>query len=397
MSLARLSPRIAPLALLLIGTFATASIVPFMGVYIVEGLGKEPLHITLYALIVLPLTLGVNRHFGARIDAGRRIAPLLIASMSGYVVAVSAALVFHSYPMLLLVTAPCMALSNGVVSTMYSYGRLRAEHDGWDVTRYNSYLRATTSLGWMIGPALSFSLAGAFGQRWVFVMGLGFAGLWLVLWVMSFPKEFAASVKPKAEAEAEGRLRSSLWLAAGVCFLMSLAHAAASGSIPLFVLTEVHLPASTPGVMLSVKTLMEVIVILLTPAILRRMGAFRALCLSAILAAITYMLMSGIATLPRALALAALEGVYYGLFAAVGLLYMQSFAGRHLAGATALYMNALFLGALIATPIMGVIAQFLSFGMNLRIGAACACLALLALGWIAYRETRQRRAVKPAP
>ncbi|SFK26990.1 MFS transporter [Celeribacter neptunius] len=384
-----MSPKaFAPLLLLLTGTCATASLIPFMGVYIVEGLGKAPLHITLYALVVLPLTLLTNRHFGERIDRAKPIAPLILISLIAYVIAALSNLVLHSYLALVLIAAPCMALANGAVSSMYSYGRLMAEREGWEVARYNSYLRATTSLGWMIAPALAYSLAGAFGHRWVFALGLGFATLWFLIWLVTMPKSFAAPARDRGAQAGEEALRGPLWLAAAVCFLIALAHVTATGAIPLFVLSELGLPAATPGMMLSVKTAMEIAVILFTPVILKRLGARGALSLSGGLAMVVYGMFANAQTQVQVLILAGFEGVYYGVFAAVGLIYMQGFAGERLGGATALYMNALFLGGLIANLVMGAVAQVRGFGASLLTASGFAALALLFLAGLVLREAR---------
>lgn len=378
-----------PLLLLLSGTIATAALVPVMGLYIVEGLGKTPLHLSLYALVVLPLTLLTNRQFGERIDQGVPVARLILISLIAYVVAASVNLVFHSYLALVLIAAPCMALANGTGASMYAYGRMMAEREGWDVARYNSYLRAMTSLGWMIAPVLSFAVAGAFGHRWVFLLGLGFAALWAVIWLFVMDKGFRAPKREGAEAAEDGGLRLSLWLAAGICFLIALSHVTATASIPLFVLTELGLPPATPGLMLSMKTAAEIVVILLTPVILRQIGARAALSLAALLAICAYALMTRIETREQALVLGGLEGIYYGLFAAVGLIYVQSFAGERLGRATALYMNALFLGGLVANPLMGIVAQVAGYRASLMAAAGVAGLAFVALIMIGRREARR--------
>ena len=73
------------LLLLLVGAMSTASIVPFMGVYIVEGLGKEPWLISVYTAVTISLTLLVNRQFGEWIDNGTRVSNLILASIIAFV------------------------------------------------------------------------------------------------------------------------------------------------------------------------------------------------------------------------------------------------------------------------------------------------------------------------
>ena len=50
------------LVLLLVGVLSNSAIVPFMGVYIVEGLGKEPWMISVYSSLTLLVAVTVNLH-----------------------------------------------------------------------------------------------------------------------------------------------------------------------------------------------------------------------------------------------------------------------------------------------------------------------------------------------
>ncbi len=48
------------LVLLLVGVMSTSAIVPFMGVYIVEGLGKAPWMISVYSAMTIVVALIVK-------------------------------------------------------------------------------------------------------------------------------------------------------------------------------------------------------------------------------------------------------------------------------------------------------------------------------------------------
>lgn len=380
-----LDPRVphplVPLGLLLIGVLSTASLVPYMGVFIVETLGKSPLHISVYATIVIVFTLIANRWFGARIDAGARVAPLLLVACCAYLIAAGAMRVAPNYVVLLLVTAPMMAIANTAVTTMYSFGRTSADRFGWEVAGYNAKLRAITSLGWMVAPALAFSVAGAFGASAVFTLGLGFGVAWGICWLVFMPKSFQGDVAPikppSARAAPDG-----IWAAVLVCFLFSVAHAIGAGAIALYVLQERGLPPATPGLMLSAKTFAEIIVILASPWLISKMGTERLLIVAALGALAVYNLMAMTGRQELLVLLGLLEGGYYGTFAAAGLSFVQSFAAGRMGRATALYMNSLFVGALLGSPVMGLLASFESFSTALAgasFPAAGAGLLLLVL------------------
>ncbi|WP_420004074.1 MFS transporter [Arenibacterium sp. LLYu02] len=378
---------LGPLVLLLVGVFATASLIPYMGVFIVQGLGKSPLYISGYASTVIVLTLLMNRWFGARLDAGARIAPMLLAACLGYVVAVAGVLFLPSYATLLLITAPGMAVANTSIATMYSYGRQTAERSGWDVIRYNARLRATTSLGWMIAPALTFAVAGAFGATMVFVLSLVFGAGWLLGWALLMPGDVRGTLgTPKPIGLPRGL--DDIWPPVLVCLLFSVAHAAGSGAIALYTLEELGLPVSTPGLMLSAKTAAEIIVILASPRLILRFGTPLLLMGAAAAAVATYFLMALAETRGQMIALGFLEGAYYGTFAVAGLSYVQSFAAGRMGRATALYMNALFLGGLLGSPIMALFASLQSFAMAL---VAAGALSMLSLVTLLVLEAHRRR------
>lgn len=372
------------LVLLLVGVMSTSAIVPFMGVYIVEGLGKDPWMISVYSAMTLVVALFVNRRFGEWIDQGRRVAPLVLVCIIAFFIANCAILIVQSYWVLVSVAFLCFGVASAALSTMYSFGRLYAEREGLNIVRYNSYLRSMTSLGWMISPALAFFVAGQFGHVAVFKVALGMAVLWFILWYFVMPADFAVEpraapgVAAAAEPEAFNR---PLWYAAIACFCFSLAHILCSNALPLFYIQEVGLPTFAPGLSFSVKTFVEIIAILSAPVLIRRVGARNALLGAAVLGIVAFWVLSSVSNLTTMIVGSALEGLYYGIFAGVGITFVQSFAAGRMARATSLYMNGLFLGGLIASSSMGLIAHFYDFRTAIQLaslGAIAAFAVLLA-------------------
>lgn len=377
----------ATLLFLLSGVICNAAVTPYIPVYIVTTLGKDPWMISLYAMTTLSLTLVTNRQYGERIDAGHRIAPLLLLSVCAYAAGILSILIFSNYWLLICFASPCFALSNASISTMYSFGRLLAERDGLDIPKYNASLRAMTSLGWMIAPALSFFIASISEGLTVFWFALGLCSFWATLWWVVTPKHFAAP-KPKQTQTAKEPLNTALWLAAGVCLAFAMAHSMSMTALPLYYIREAGLPTYTPGLSLSVKTAVEIVAILLAPHIMARLGTRNALRSAALIAMVTFFILARVTTLPQMVVGAALEGLYYGLFAAIGLSFMQDISKSRMARATSLYMNTLFLGGLLASPLMGLTAQFISFGMAIQLSTIWAVLAFVLL---------TRMASKPSP
>jgi SET family sugar efflux transporter-like MFS transporter len=109
----------------------------------------------------------------------------------------------------------------------------------------------------------------------------------------------------------------------------------------------------------------------------------------ALLAAVTILLLSYVQTFPQMLAGAALEGLYYGLYASIGISFLQSFAGDRPAQVTALYWNVLSVSGILAGPVTGLIAQVYNFQTAIQVASAVAAFAaLLLLAAAHHRRTR---------
>ena len=188
----------------------------------------------------------------------------------------------------------------------------------------------------------------------------------------------ASGVATAAEPEA---FNQPLWYAAIACFCFSLAHILCSNALPLFYIQEVGLPTFAPGLSFSVKTFVEIIAILSAPVLIRRVGARNALLGAAVLGIVAFWVLSSVSDLTTMIVGSALEGLYYGIIAGVGITFVQSFAAGRMARATSLYMNGLFLGGLIASSSMGLIAHFYDFRTAIQLaslGTVAAFAVLLA-------------------
>ena len=146
------------------------------------------------------------------------------------------------------------------------------------------------------------------------------------------------------------------------------------------------MPGFAPGVAFSIKTFVEVIAIFSTPRIISRIGIWRALLMTSILAVFSIHILASVQTFPQMLAGAALEGLYYGLYASLGISYVQSFARDRPAHATALYWNTLMVSGLLAGPAVGFIAQAYDFQTVVRVASGTALFAVVVL--FSARERR---------
>ena len=261
---------IAPFLLLLfLGTICSAMIVPFMGYFLVEGLGHEPQIISVYSVMAVCLTVLVNRSFAERIDNGDNVFPLIgIAALGSLLATLSLALAPNLWTALSIGVLG-FGISSSAISTMFSLGGNLAERHSIERSRFNAYMRATSSTAWMLGPAITFLLADQISTQAVFVTAFSVTVIWLCLWWLVLPHNVtAAKVVLSENADATEDNSNALWLAAAFIFCLSLAHSLTFTSLPLFYVQEVGLPGYAPGIAFSMKTFIEVIAVFSTPVLI---------------------------------------------------------------------------------------------------------------------------------
>ncbi|MFV1591458.1 MFS transporter [Phaeobacter sp. JH20_36] len=374
--------RLLFLLLLFCGTICTAMIVPFMSYFLVRGLGYEPWIISVYAGMAISLTLVANRQFARRIDAGARVFPLIGLAAAGFVFAAGALALLPALWVVLTAGVIGFGISSSAVSTMFSLGGSLAERHKVERVRFNAHMRATTSTAWMIGPAVTFLIADGIGLRAVFVMAVAVSMVWISLWWFTLPRDITAMPGRAPAQDSAGQTAvapQGLWLAAGFVFCLSSAHSLTFSALPIFYVEEVGLPGYAPGFAFSIKTFVEVIAIFSTPWVIARIGMWRALLAVTGLAVVTIQLLAAVQSFPQMLAGAALEGLYYGFYASLGISYVQSFAPDTPARATAIYWNTLMVSGVMAGPAVGLIAQAYDFQTVIRCASAVAVVAAAVL------------------
>lgn len=355
-------------------------IVPFIGFFLVEGLGREPWVISIYSLLAVCLTLLANRSFARRIDEGAYVFPLVGIAALGFMFATLALSLAPNLWTVLTFGVVGFGISSSAVSTMFSLGGSLAELYNIERSRFNAYMRATGSTAWMVGPAIAFMLADRISVVAVFIAAFGMSLIWICLWWLVLPRDVTAGAKKLPSKPHDlANASQNLWWAAAFVFCLSFAHSLTFSSLPLFYVREVGLPGFSPGLAFSVKTFIEVIAVFSTPKIIAQFGMRNALLAATILAVGTIQFLAYVESFPQMLFGAALEGLYYGIYASIGISYIQSFAQDRPARATALYWNVLMVSGLLAGPAVGFIAQISSFKSVIQVASGVALCAVAVL------------------
>lgn len=375
------------LLLLMVGTVCNAMAVSFMGFYIVDGLDQEPLSISVYTGLFALAVISANRIFAKRIDQGANPFPMIGFAVAGYVVAAIKLSLSPDFLTVITVGVIGFGIGSSSMSTMFSVGRVIADRKAIKRSTFNAYMRATTSTAWMIGPALSFTVADQAGPETVFQVASAIALLWLCLWWSTAPRD--AAVRPALDAQLDTGKKSSnaeLWKAILFVFCLALAHSLTFSALPIFFVREVGLPGYAPGAAFSLKTFVELFAIFSTPFLIARCGLRTSLFGTALLAIVAILVLATVQSLPHMLIGAALEGFYFGLFSTLAISFVQSLSEDRPAYATAMYWNTMMITLVIAGPAAGLIAQVSDFQTVIFSASAFAIASAIILGRSTYSE-----------
>jgi MFS transporter, SET family, sugar efflux transporter len=373
------------LLLLLVGTISNAMIAPFMPYYIVEGLKEAPWTISVYAALRITLTVLFNRLIGRWLDEGARFIHFIVMSSVAYVAACLAIYLFPSYLTLICFATLGFGVSGTFMTVMFTLGRQFADEANVDGSRFNAFLRGTTSTAWMLGPALAFTVADRLGIQNVFLFALALGALRLAVALWTVPPDLAGVQKDRPQDSAADAFNAALWKAATACFFISLGHSICMVALPLFYTKEVGLPTYAPGLALSVKTATEIVAISSTPFLMRRFSQRNILLATACLALVAVFALASVWNLASMVFAQILEGAYYGIYASVGVSFVQSFARGRMGQATSLYVNTLTVTGILAGPIVGLIGQFIRFQNAVECASVTIVIAMVVL-WV----TRER-------
>lgn len=377
------------LLLLFVGTVCNSMAVSFMGFYIVEGLGEEPWRISIYTGLFAAVVILSNRAFAKRMDQGANPFPMIGVAAGAYLLAALAVSVSPDFMMVATAGVVGFGIGSSVMSTMFSTGSVIAERAGIKRSTFNAYMRATTSTSWMVGPALSFTVADRFGADVVFQCALAIALLWLSLWWGTAPRDATTEPVQTSHAATHKAISSELRPAVLFVFCLALAHSLTFSALPIFFVQEIGLPGYAPGAAFSLKTFVELFAIFSTPYLIARFGLRTSLLGTAQLAIVAILVLATVQSLPHMLVGAALEGIYFGLFSTLAISYVQSLSEDSPAIATATYWNTMMITLVVAGPAAGLIAQVADFQTVIFTGASFAVASAIILGRIVYLEHRK--------
>ncbi|WP_394173829.1 sugar efflux transporter [Thalassotalea litorea] len=366
---------------------AGSLIYPLMSLFLVDGLGAEPIMIGVYTVSVTLSGLLMSQWLGNKADRGSNPRKLFSIAMCSFMVAVIIYANTQNFVWVWLAGLSFMALGNSATPQMLTLARQWANDNRVDSTIFNARIRAAISFSWMTGPPLAFALASAFGYQVSFYAAAACALFAFVYLRFGVPATNGSEPLPQHDDVVHPDFR--FWLLAIAMAGGMAANLMYSSSLPLYVARELEFATHWPGVFMGLVACLEIPVMLYSAKLARRISKEWVLVISFAFAITFYFGIFNATQVWQFLALQILNALFYGLFAGVGLTLMQEQIPTRVGFTSAVYSNALKIGMMIGASMTGLIAQFSSF-QYASIGAMLAVLiALISL--CGFRIINNRR------
>lgn len=237
-------------------------------------------------------------------------------------------------------------------------------------TGKKSYTRIATSIGWLIGPALSFFIIDNLGYDFLPRIDLFIAMIWLVVGFVILSRNHDAG---NIQEEAAGALPSKEKTEGGinnfyiVVILISATNALAKQAMPLIIIKHYQLQTYLPGLVFAIKCFSEIISAYVMEAYLANITSLRILVLCiclGIIAHVSYYLSENSLSFEVS---AFLEGIHYGLFSQISMRLMPGRTQKESVN----YINSLMIGGIISTISLLIITVSISITTVFIINSIC--------------------------
>jgi MFS transporter, SET family, sugar efflux transporter len=378
------SRALGPLAAVFLAIgLSTALSFPFMSLFLTSAVHAGPIELTVF-LLAQPLAGVVVSTILGRLSDGRvaRRRILLLCGVSG---CVGAALfsVIRSYWPLLLLACTVTAVGSAVLPQGYAYARatLAGQPTAPMIT---STLRTFFSLSWVAGPPLAALLltAGGFTTLYACSGGL-YAVIAIVVarWFVEPPVTTPSAPDGSHDIGLPAAGRRSLWISIVALTLLASAMSLNVQALPLLVRNSLHANVGSAGVILGICAALE-IPAMLGFGVLSTRVPLQLLVRIGPLFGIAYFALASIAGQVWELGVAQLlNACFIALIQGLGISYVQELLPLQPGRASTLYSNTFPCGIILASPLLGVGAQFgYRYSFVAAIGLAAGGLVLLTVG-----------------
>lgn len=356
---------------------AFSFILPIMSLFLVEGLGIEPIYIGLYTISAALSGMLMSQTLGGLSDRGIDSKTLFLCAVFGIVLAALSFSLLTQFWQALVVGIVFMGLGSSSIPLILAMIRRFAEHSGQNSTKINSQMRSSVSLIWIIGPALAFASVDNLGFTVNFYMAALIAFFVIGYTWKVLPNLPVGKTVVEEKKTASTHLPKSVWFLGMVVFFANVANSTYITAMPLYVTKEMGLPVSFPGLLLGMTAAFEIPVMLLAANWSQKVGKVRLLLFSFACAVVFYILLQLVTGMTAFVVIQLFNGLFFGIFVGLGITVLQDEAPDCIGKATAFYTNAMAVGTMVGTSLMGLLSQYYGYK-----GALLLCLGSMLVAFV---------------
>ncbi|BEP16608.1 sugar efflux transporter [Acidothermaceae bacterium B102] len=355
------SRALAPLAVvfLTVGLSGALSF-PFLSLFLTSAVHAGPVELSVF-LLAQPLSGIVVSTVLGRLSDGRvaRRRVLMVCAVAG---CTSASLfsVLRSYWLLLVLACTVTSVAGALMPQGFAYARAVLGDDP-SAPMVTNTLRTFFSLSWVAGPPLASLLltTGGFATLYVcsavlYAVVLAVVVLWLAEPAVATPrtKETTDVAAPSAGA------RRSLWMTLAALVLLQSAISLNVQAIPLLVRHELHANVGSAGIVLGVCAALEIPAMLGFGALSTRVPLQVLVRIGPLFGIAYYALASLAGQVWQLGAAQLLDACFIAVIQGLAISYVQELLPFQPGRASTLYSNTFPCGAILASPLLGLGAEF---------------------------------------
>lgn len=329
---------------------------------------------------------------GARSDrTGQRLTFFRMCAIAGFI----GWLAFAFAPALwvpFLLSSTILAFAGVAMSQLFAAihddvaANLKEAGDGVFAT-----VRMAVTAGWIIGPVIGTTIAATAGTRMVLI----FTAICALMQIVPLGTMTGASIKRFARTNtaipdpvpdrAPFREMVPLLVFTVLCLNINASEAVKHAFLPIYMTNELHLSGTMQGVIIGIQPFVEFPLIPVAVVLARRFGSIRMVAIAAGIAMVGNMIFAMADTAALLLAAQALQGVVWGVFAAMGVIIAQRLLPTAVATASGVFLSSGAIGSAFGGFLGGIGASTLGLPQVFVIPALFCLFATAGLFLLSQR------------
>lgn len=353
---------------------------PVMSFFLSNELKFDSVEISIFFILLPIATITIVQTVAKFSDMGlQRPTIICISALFGIA---SAALMYHRPSFLVMCTLGLICLGSYPVSFPQIFASAR-EYAVKHMTRslmFTTFLRSLTSLSWVVGPPLAYSVAIGYSFNALFILsGIMFA----LCCIISF--FFLPNVLEHKKADDSANVK--WWKNPSVLLLFvafggqCTAFSSYIISMPLFITKELHLPDSTPGFIMGLAAGIEIPLMFIAARLTKFIGLKPVVIIGAA-ALIAYLfIISHLENEMYIYFAQILPALYIAFVTTMGMVYFQELLPSIPGQSTSLFINSLTAGQVAGGALISLSASG-SFHLVFMMGGIIASVCTLLIFFV---------------